>query len=141
TSVEVDGFEGYPDAWLGTSADLFARDDAPLFRVDSVVRRDGPDALGRHSMIQVRAAHALMEGSDAALLTRSQSASHGLMANKDNRPPLGKRIVGSILSFGMAMIYLVWGPLVGKPETPWGFTAIALDRKRLRRIANHLGIT
>ena len=41
----------------------------------------------------------------------------------------------------MAMIYLVWGPLVGGREKPWGFAAIAIDRHRLRRIANGLGIT
>ena len=140
TVTEVDSLEGYPEAWLGTSPDLFAR-DRPLFRVDAVVRRGGPDGQGRHSAIQVRAAHALMEGSDAALLTRSQSATHGVMSDKSNKPPFGKRIVNGALSFGMAMIYLVWGPLVGGAEKPVGFSAIAIDRHRLRRIANGLGIT
>ena len=140
TSTEVDDLDGYPEAWLSTSSDLFAP-DRPLFRVDAVVRRGGPDADGRQSAIQVRAAHALMEGSDAALLTRSQSASHGIMSDKSKRPPLAKRIVGAFLSFCMAMIYLVWGPLVGGREKPWGFAAIAIDRHRLRRIANGLGIT
>jgi hypothetical protein len=140
TVTEVDSLDDYPQAWLGMSSDLFLR-DRPLFRVDAVVRRGGPDELGRHSAIQVRAAHALMEGSDAALLTRSQSASHGTMSDKSNRPPLFKRVVNGVLSFAMAMIYLVWGPLVGGSEKPVGFAAIAIDRHRLRRIANGLGIT
>lgn len=140
TVTEVDSLEGYPEAWLSTSSDLFAN-DRPLFRVDAVVRRSGPDEKGRQSAIQVRAAHALMEGSDAALLTRSQSASHGIMSDKSVRPPLMKRAVSGVLSFGMAMIYLLWGPLAGGPEKPVGFAAIAIDRHRLRRIANGLGIT
>ncbi len=78
TSVElVDDLDGYPDKWLGKSTDIFATPDLPLFRVMAVVRRDGPDAQGRASVIQVRSSHALLEGSDSALLTRSQSASHG----------------------------------------------------------------
>ena len=34
TSIDyVDSFDGYPDKWLGKSADIFERDDLPLFRV------------------------------------------------------------------------------------------------------------
>lgn len=141
TSTEVDDLDGYPEEWLSTSADLFVRNDMPLFRVDAVVRRGDPDARGRQSAIIVRTAHAIMEGSDAALLTRSQSAAHGIMSDRSRRPPLTKRIVNGTLSFGMALIYLVWGPLVGGAEKPVGFAAISIDRHRLRRIANGLGIT
>ena len=72
---EVDSFEGYPDKWLGKSNDIFDRDDLPLFRVMAATLKGGPDAEGRASIIQVRSSHALLEGSDSALLTRSQSAS------------------------------------------------------------------
>ncbi len=33
---------------------------------------------GRTSVIQVRAAHCVLEGSDSALLSRSQTAGHGI---------------------------------------------------------------
>src|SRR5204862_6824127 len=83
TSIEeVDQLDGFPDRWIGKSADIFDRDELPLFRVMAAVRRGGPDAMGRASMIQVRSSHALLEGSDSALLTRSQSAAHGVMSDK-----------------------------------------------------------
>ena len=68
-----------------SSHDIFARDDLPLFRVQAAVRQGGPDAQGRASIIQVRSSHALLEGSDSALLTRSQSAAHGVMSDKTNK--------------------------------------------------------
>src|SRR5687767_8609246 len=49
---EVDSFEGYPDKWLSRSPDIFAQEDLPLFRVQSIVLRGGPDADGRASMVQ-----------------------------------------------------------------------------------------
>ena len=75
--TDVDDFEGYPDKWIGRSEDIFAHDDLPLFRVQAAVRRGGPDAEGRASILQVRASHALLEGADSAMLTRSQSAARG----------------------------------------------------------------
>ena len=44
--------------------DIFARNDLPLFRVQAAVRKGGPDAEGRASVLQVRSSHALLEGSD-----------------------------------------------------------------------------
>ena len=67
------------------------REDLPLFRVMAAVRKGGPDAEGRASIIQVRASHALLEGSDSALLTRSQSAAHGIMSDKSNKLPFWSR--------------------------------------------------
>ena len=97
TAVEmVDDFEGYPDKWLGKSPDIFARDDLPLFRVMAAVRKGGPDAEGRASIIQVRSSHALLEGSDSALLTRSQSAGHGVMSDKTNKVAFWPRLTGTL---------------------------------------------
>src|SRR5690606_3405858 len=92
TSVEiVDEFDGYPDKWLSKSSDIFDRKDLPLFRVMAAVRRGGPDAQGRASVLQVRSSHALLEGSDSALLTRSASAGHGVQSDKSNKLPFGDR--------------------------------------------------
>jgi len=83
TSVEeVDSFEGYPDKWLSSSQDVFQQPDLPLFRVMAANLKGGPDSQGRASIIQVRSAHCLLEGSDAALLTRSQTANHGIQSDK-----------------------------------------------------------
>ena len=141
TSVEyVDELDGYPDKWLSTSADLFDRDDLPLFRVQAVVRKGGPDAQGRASMVQVRSSHSLVEGSDSALLTRSQSAAHGIMSDKSNKVSFLKRAVGALKAWSMATFYLAMANLFAPPERPWGFKTLAIKRHRLRLLANRLGV-
>lgn len=141
TSVEmVDDFDGYPDKWIGYSEDIFARDDLPLFRVMAAVRRGGPDAQGRASVIQVRSSHALLEGSDSALLTRSQPAGHGTMSDKSNRLPWASRAASALRGGMTAIIYMTIANLLAPPEKPWGFKTLALSRHRLRLLANKLGV-
>ena len=141
THVElVDEFDGYPDRWVGKSEDIFARDDLPLFRVSAVVRRGGHDAEGRASMIQVRSSHALLEGSDSALLTRSASASHGVMSDKSNKVGLKSRLVGKLRGWSMTWTYVILANLLSPAEKPWGFRTLALRRHRLRLLANKLGV-
>ena len=112
----------------------------PLFRVMAAVRRDGPDAQGRASVIQVRSSHALLEGSDSALLTRSQSAGHGTMSDKSNKLPWASRL-GSAFRGGMtAFIYLALANILAPAEKPWGFKTLAIKRHRLRLLANKLGV-
>ena len=141
THVElVDEFDGYPDRWVGKSEDIFARDDLPLFCVSAVVRRGGPDAEGRASMIQVRSSHALLEGSDSALLTRSASASHGVMSDKSNKVGLKSRLAGKLRGWSMTWTYVILANLLSPAEKPWGFRTLALRRHRLRLLANKLGV-
>ena len=141
TSVEVvDSFDGYPDKWLSKSEDIFEHKDLPLFRVMVAVRRDGADAEGRVSCIQVRSSHALLEGSDSALLTRSQSASHGVMSDKTNKIDFGSRFKSTLRGWMTAIIYITLGNILAPPEKPWGFRTLALGRHRLRRLANRLGV-
>lgn len=141
TSVEVvDELDGYPDKWLSKSSDLFERADLPLFRVMTAVRRDGPDAQGRASVIQVRSSHALLEGSDSALLTRSQLAGHGVMSDKANKLPLLSRVGSALRGGALAALYMAIATVMAPPEKPWGFRTLALERHRLRRLANKLGV-
>jgi len=141
TSVEyVDSFDGYPDKWLGKSSDIFERNDLPLFRVQAAVLKGGPDAEGRASIIQVRSSHALLEGSDSALLTRSQSAAHGVMSDKTNKIGLWPRIVGTLNAWSMTLIYVTLGLLLAPKEKPYGFKTLAISRHRLRAVANKLGV-
>ena len=141
TSVEmVDEFDGYPDKWITRSTDIFDRGDLPLLRVMAATRRSGPDAEGRGSIIQVRAAHALMEGSDSALLTRSQSANHGIMSDKSNKVALGSKISGALKGWMMTAMYVGIANLLAPAEKPFGFRTLALKRHRLRLLANRLGV-
>ncbi|MEQ1768977.1 MAG: hypothetical protein ABL879_03985 [Devosia sp.] len=141
SSVEmVDEFDGYPDKWISKSTDLFDRDDLPLFRVMAAVRKGGPDAEGRASIIQVRSSHALMEGSDSALLTRSQSAGHGIMSDKANKLPLLSRIKSTAQAWFTTFMYVGIALAAAPTEKPFGFKTLALSRHRLRRLANRLGV-
>ncbi len=140
-SVEyVDEFDGYPDKWLGKSQDIFAQNDLPLFRVMAAVRKGGPDAEGRVSIIQVRSSHALLEGSDSALLTRSQSAAHGVMSDKSNKVPFLTRLSSAFRGWAMTLIYVTMANVLAPAEKPWGFRTLALKRHRLRLLANRLGV-
>lgn len=141
TSVEiVDEFDGYPDKWLSKSTDIFLSKDLPLFRVMAAVRRGGPDAEGRAAVLQVRSSHALLEGSDSALLTRSASAGHGVQSNKANKLPLLDRIKSALRGGLTAFIYLVLANVFAPKEQPWGFRTLAIERHRLRQLANKLGV-
>ena len=141
TSIEyVDEFDGYPDRWVTKSLDIFEHDDLPLFRVAVAVRKGGPDAQGRASMIQIRSSHALLEGSDSALLTRSQSAAHGVMSDKTNKVSLRARLSGLLGAWMMTATYLTMATLLAPPDKPWGFRTLAVERHRLRRLANKLGV-
>lgn len=137
---EVDEFDGYPDRWVSKSTDIFERNDLPLFRVMAAVRKGGPDAQGRAAIIQVRSSHALLEGSDSALLTRSQSASHGVMSNKSNKVSLGSRLASTVKGWLMTWTYVALANVLAPKEQPWGFRTLALDRHRLRRLAGKLGV-
>ncbi len=137
---EVDDFEGYPDKWISKSPDIFERDDLPLFRVSVVTRRGGPDAEGGASMLQVLSSHALLEGSDSALLTRSQSANHGILSDKGNKVGVGARLKGKLSGWSMTWTYIILGNLLASEDKPWGFKTLAIKRHRLRLLANRLGV-
>jgi hypothetical protein len=141
TSVEeVDSFEGYPDKWLSASQDVFEHPELPLFRVMVANLKGGPDAQGRSSIIQVRSAHCLMEGSDAALLTRSQTANHGIQSNKGKTERALKRFRQGFRGTMMAWVYSIAGNLMNAPERKLYYRTLAISRHRARVLANKLGI-
>jgi hypothetical protein len=137
---EVDTFDGLPDGWMGTNADLFERDDLPLFRVRVANLKGGPDAQGRAALVMVRGSHAVLEGSDSALLTRSLSAAHGMLADHSNKIETKTKLSGTLQGVFSASLYLLFGYLLAKPEMPYGFKTLAIKRQRLRAVANKLGI-
>jgi hypothetical protein len=141
TNLEfVDSFEGYPDKWISKSSDIFDKQDLPLFRVQVAALKNGPDADGRASVIQVRASHALLEGSDSALLTRSQSAAHGVMSDKTNKVKLWPRVKGFLRGQSLTWTYIFMANILAPKEMPWGFRTLAIKRHRLRLLANRLGV-
>jgi hypothetical protein len=141
TSVEtVENFDGYPDRWLNRSADIFDHPDLPLFRFMAATLSNGPDEQGRASIIQIRAAHCVLEGSDSALLSRSQSANHGIQSNKANKVPLGQLLKARLQAGLGAAIHLLFAHLLSPADKPTLFTTLALRRDRMRRLASKLGV-
>ncbi|HVY50513.1 MAG TPA: hypothetical protein VHA07_03030 [Devosia sp.] len=141
TSVEeVESFEGYPDKWLSTSRDLFNRDDLPLFRVMAANLKGGPDGHGRASIIQVRSAHCLLEGSDAALLTRSQTANHGIQSDASNKVAWATRAGGAFRGYMMAAIHYLVAMFRAQEDKPMHFKTLPLERQRMRELARRLGV-
>jgi hypothetical protein len=136
----VDDFDGYPDKWLSHSQDIFAREDLPLFRVQALVRRGGPDAEGRASLIQVRSSHALLEGADSALLARSQSAARATDREGLRKIGLGTRILTALQAQLLAWTYIAAANVLAPNEQPWGYKTLAFKRHRLRALANRLGV-
>ncbi|MBU2533288.1 MAG: hypothetical protein KKB37_11145 [Alphaproteobacteria bacterium] len=141
TKVElIDSFDGYPDKCLSRAQELFEHKGMPLFRVTALVRRDGPDEQGRASIILVRSAHAMLEGADSALLTRSQRTgfSPGETAH-DQAPVLQKFLTGALIGLA-AILHLVIANLLAPKKLNMGFATLAIERSRLRRIADKFGV-
>jgi hypothetical protein len=136
----VDNFEGYPDKWLSHSEDIFAREDLPLFRVQALVRRGGPDAEGRASLMQVRSSHALLEGADSALLARSQSAARASDRSGSRKIGPGTRLLNAVQAQLMVWAYIAAANILAPNEQPWGYKTLAIKRHRLRLLANRLGV-
>jgi len=141
TSIEeVDDFDGYPDKWIDAGHDLYTDKNLPLFRVRAIVRRNGPDEQGRASMIMVRSSHAIMEGSDSALLTRSQPSSHGTMSSPGNKVSWRKRISYALGAAFVLPMHMISAHLLSPKVVEMGFRSIAFERAGLRRIANRLKV-
>jgi hypothetical protein len=91
-------------------------------------------------MFQVRGSHALLEGSDSALLTRSQSAAHGIMSDKKSRIDLRSRLWNGLRGVSLTTMFLGVAYLFAQKEKPWGFATLAIKRQRLRALASRIGV-
>jgi hypothetical protein len=141
TSVEdTRSFDGYPDKWLSESADIFEHKDLPLFRVMAANLGGGPDAQGRAAIVQVRAAHALLEGSDSALMMRSELAAHGIMSESSRKVAVGRRMKGIWGGIMIAVPHLLFAHLLAPPPRQTHFKTMALPRDRMRRLAAKFGV-
>lgn len=135
----VDELDDYPDAFMDPGDDLFETKDLPLFRVYAVVRKDGPDAEGRQSAVLVRSSHALMEGADSALLTRSQSAAHTAPPVKRKVSRL-KKLSYTMIAATAAPFHLTAAHILSPDERKMAFKTTEFSRDRIRSIATALGV-
>ncbi|MEX1181134.1 MAG: hypothetical protein WEB63_10055 [Cucumibacter sp.] len=138
---EVDSLDPYPHAWLQSGVEVYDTPGLPLFRFKAVTRRGGPDSEGRASMVLVTASHALLEGSDSALLARSQDSSHTSGMARDNPLPLAARIRVGLIAGTTGVGHLVAGHLLAPAEMQMAFDAQVYSRHQLRTIANGTGVS
>lgn len=138
--TEVDEFDGYPHAWLQSGIEMYDEVGVPLFRVKALRRKGGPDSEGRTSMVLVICSHALMEGSDSALLASSRDSSHGAMRAEDKRLPFFEAALVKLGGIGMAVGHLALAYVMAPSKTTMAFDAQVFARHDLRKIANSLGV-
>jgi len=136
----VDAFEDCPDTLIDAGSEIFDRSDLPLFRVRALVRKDGPDRQGRAAMILVRTSHALMEGADSALLSRSLNSGHPPLLGVKTKAPMHRRVTHVLVAALMAPIHLLMAHCLSPPAQDTGFRSLVFDRARIRRLAKQLGV-
>ena len=140
TSEEVDDLGPYPDAWDVSCPDLFARTDLPMLRLRAVVRRGGPDEAGRRSALMVLSTHALLEGADSALLSRSQPAGHGCLAAPTHQKQWIEHIRHWLRAAVLGPAQLLVGLAIAPHETHTIYRSVVFERVQLRRVATRLGL-
>ncbi len=140
-SVEqTDDLSAYPDAWDVSGTDIFARHDLPMLRIRAAIHRDGADAAGRRAVLLVVSTHALFEGADSALLSRSQPTGHSALTAPELRHSalrrLGFRLTAALLGPAQLLIALAIAPRrVDKVAR-----SLVLEREQLKRVAAKLGL-
>ncbi len=108
--------DGLPDRWLGRAESLFDDPSRPLFRFRYAALAT-PDADDRAGFLLVQVVHALVEGADSALLSRSQSAVHPLSLSTRRTAPLVKATATG-LGAVLAALHLLAGNLLTAHPRP-----------------------
>ena len=137
---EVDSLDAYPQKWLESGEEVYDTPGVPMFRFRVVSRRGGADEQGRASMVLVIASHALLEGSDSALLARSQDTTHAAGTAVENPLPPLERLRVNLIAAATAVGHLAAAHLLAPPKMQMVFDAQTYSRHELRGIANKLGV-
>ncbi|HVY50275.1 MAG TPA: hypothetical protein VHA07_01810 [Devosia sp.] len=128
----------FPERWLNRGEELFADPSLPLFRIRYAATA-GPDQAGRAGFILVQASHALVEGADSALLSRSKSAAHPLSeASRDAAPLVKAAAIGA--GAVLAGLHLVAANLMSMHPGPFRAATLAYPRAALRSLAREYGV-
>lgn len=134
----VSSLEGFPERWLERGDAVFSDPAMPLFRIRHAAL-DRTTIEGPRGFLLVQVAHALVEGADSALLSRSQSAAHPLTVGARRPSPLVKAAatgLGAVLT----VVHLLAGNLVTVHPGPFGFATRAYPRLLFSRLARDFGV-
>ena len=140
TIEETDDLDAYPDAWDMSGSDVFARHDLPMLRIRTAIRRGGPDDKGRHAAFLVVSTHALFEGADSALLSRSQPAGHADLAPSTHRHSFWRRMYYAGAATLLGPLQLLLALVIAPRRVDRNCRSLVFERERLRRLAAKLGL-
>jgi len=142
TSLEqVETLENYPENWDMAGNEIFDNPGLPMFRVKAVVLPDGPDGKGRRSAILILSIHALFEGADSALLSRSRPVEREAVAEKPDPKPFWRRVYFFALASILTPLQLLGAWILAPHSSDVGYRAFSIERDKLRRIAARLNIS
>ncbi|VAW17405.1 hypothetical protein MNBD_ALPHA12-917 [hydrothermal vent metagenome] len=142
TSLEqVETLENYPENWNMAGTEIFDNPDLPMFRVKAVVLPDGPDNKGRRSAILILSIHALFEGADSALLSRSKSVEREAKVEKPAPKSFWHRIYFTALAAILTPLQLLGAWILAPRASDVGYRAFSVERAKLRRIAARLNMS
>ena len=133
----VPTLDGLPDRWLDDGAAIFADPTLPLFRLRYADAASPTE--GRAGFLLVQVAHALVEGADSALLSRSQSAAHPTSRSAHRTPPLVKAAATG-LGAGLAALHLIAGNLIELRPGPYRAATRVYPREIFSRLARRHGV-
>lgn len=128
----VPSLEGFPDRWLDRVEEIFEHPELPLFRV-----RYAAAPAGGFLLVQV--AHALVEGADSALLSRSQSAEHQPAPAAAPTPPVVK-MAATALGAVLAPLHMLAGNLVTLRPGPFRAATRVFPRPLFTALARRHGV-
>ena len=134
----VESLDGLPDRWIDRGDAIFDEPGRPLFRLRHAAL-DRPDGRGRAGFLLVQVSHALVEGADSALLSRSHSAAHPVVRSTRPIPPLA-RFAGTVFGGVLASLHLLAGNLVNLRPGPFRYRSRAYPRALFSSLARELGV-
>jgi hypothetical protein len=134
----VQSLDGFPERWADDGSRVFDDPSLPLFRI-RFADRGTPDQNGRAGFVIVQVSHALVEGADSALLTRSQSAAHPVTRSERRTAPL-TRAAAVGLGAVLASLHLLAGNFYAPHPGPYRYAARTVPRLRITQMARALGV-
>jgi hypothetical protein len=133
----VANLDGFPDCWLDRGEAVFADPALPLFRLRYAEAQQPRD--GRAGFLLVQVSHALVEGADSALLSRSHSAAHPMSLSPRRSPPLVKAAATG-LGAVLASLHLLAGNFVTLRPGPFRAATRAYPRALFSALARGYGV-
>jgi hypothetical protein len=134
----VASLDGFPERWIDRGDDVFADPALPLFRI-RYAALPAPSDDGRAGFLLVQVSHALVEGADSALLSRSQTAAHPVSRSSRDAAPW-VRAAATGLGAVLASLHLLAGNLVTTRPGPFACAARTYPRTLFSALARRHGV-